>query len=122
MNVTDPRWRSLQSKLTVFFNFILAPDKNTVNVRNLTYNSFNLSTVVIEWLKPLFDESNVTKYDIIYRRRGNPGRGKTFDLQIDGVRPKNVRQTNLEDERKGQTNCSYASVEQYKIIWFYRPS
>lgn len=60
-----------------------AADPSTLNVRNFTYNSLNLSTVRIKWEKPIFSESNVTKYDLTYKRRGNPDRKKGFHFEID---------------------------------------
>ena len=80
----------LQSNLTKCFCFILAADPSTLNVRNFTYNSLNLSTVRIEWEKPIFSESNVTTYDLKYQRRGNPDRKKAFHFEIKEVRPEKV--------------------------------
>ena len=83
----------LQSNLTKCFCFILAADPSTLNVRNFTYNSLNLSTVRIKWEKPIFSESNVTKYDLKYKRRGNPDRKKAFHFEIEEVRPEKVLHT-----------------------------
>ena len=83
----------LQSNLTKCFCFILAADPSTLNVRNFTYNSLNLSTVRIKWEKPIFSESDVTKYDLKYKRRGNPDRKKAFHFEIDEVRPEKVLHT-----------------------------
>lgn len=83
----------LQSNLTKCFCFILAADPSTLNVRNFTYNSLNLSTVRIKWEKPIFSESNVTKYDLKYKRRGNPERKKAFHFEIEEVRPEKVLHT-----------------------------
>ena len=80
----------LQSNLTKCFCFILAPDPSSLKVRNFTYNSLNLSTVRIEWEKPIFSESNVTTYDLKYQRRGNPDRKKAFHFEIEEVRPEKV--------------------------------
>ena len=80
----------LQSNLTKCFCFILAADPSSLKVRNFTYNSLNLSTVRIEWEKPIFSESNVTTYDLKYKRRGNPDREKAFHFEIKEVRPEKV--------------------------------
>ena len=95
LNLVDEYHKSmiafgLQSNLTKCFCFILAPDPSTLKVRNFTYNSLNLSTVRIEWEKPIFSESNVTTYDLKYKRRGNPDREKAFHFEIKEVRPDKV--------------------------------
>ena len=91
MNITNQWWRSAYNRIlqNVSVSF-LAPDPSTLNVRNFTYNSLNLSTVRIEWEKPIFSESNVTTYDLEYQRRGNPDRKKAFHFEIEEARPEKV--------------------------------
>lgn len=70
--------------------FISEPDSDAVTVGNITYTMLNTSTsdkfdYEISWKKPLFKESNVTKYVVKYTRTGNPDRKQQWEIKTVGL-------------------------------------
>lgn len=75
---------------TILSCFISEPDSDAVTVGNITYTMLNTSTsekfdYEISWKKPLFKESNVSKYIVKYTRTGNPDRKQPWENKTVGL-------------------------------------